>query len=316
MTKPNSPEETLRWLDTDPPLDRLMERYPALWQEVGPELLAALEDGQSQRLSEFAARRKAVIMAAAGRIRRSRNNLKIIESELPDLVRAKMAIQALDKCFLAAATGTSSGRIRFNRLNGFILQKLLFRRHLTRKPVSGRLFRFWWPLITQRRFLMPLVQPKGIYCFYTRELVRELVRMIGGRPCLEIAAGDGTLSGFLHDAGVAVTATDSHQWTHAIEFPPTVEKLDAKRALDRFNPEVVICSWPPPGNTFERHVFANRAVRLYLVIGSRYPFASGNWDAYGAQRDFDWAEDRRLGAMVVPPELDSAVLLFRRRSRE
>lgn len=315
MTKPKTPRDTLAWLNANPPLDRLMEEFPALWQDVGPEVVAVLEEGRAQNLSEYSLRRQASIRAAAERIRRSKGNPKVIEGSLPDLIRGRMALQALDKCYLAAAAGTASGRIRFNLVNGYILQRLLFRKHLTRKPVSRKLFSLWWPLVSQKRILMPLVQPKGIYCFYTRELIRELVSLIGGRPCLEIAAGDGTLSGFLRDGGVAVNTTDSHEWSHTIEFPPTVEKLDAKRALDRYNPEVVLCSWPPPGNSFERQVFSTRAVRLYVVIGSRYPFASGNWDAYRTQQEFEWHEERQLSSLVLPPELDSAVLLFRRLSQ-
>ena len=53
-------------------------------------------------------------------------------------------------------------------LNGFVAQRLLFARGLERKPVSMRRFRLIWPLLWQRRRLMPLVQPKGIYCFYSR----------------------------------------------------------------------------------------------------------------------------------------------------
>jgi hypothetical protein len=94
-----------------------------------------------------------------------------------------------------------------------------------------------------------------------------------------------------------------------------VEKLDARKALLKFQPETVICSWPPPGNLFERHVFTAPSVSLYVVIGSRYKFASGNWEAYSAQTAFEWGEDRRLDKLVVPPELDSAVFVFRRKDR-
>jgi hypothetical protein len=76
----------------------------------------------------------------------------------------------------------------------------------------------------------------------------------------------------------------------------------------------VICSWPPPANGFEKHVFAARSTGLYIVIGSRYRFASGNWDAYASQNRFEWHNDQRLARYVIPPELDSAVLIFRRKS--
>jgi hypothetical protein len=69
---------------------------------------------------------------------------------------------------------------------------------------------------------MPLVQPKGIYCFYSKPLIERLAGLIGGRSCLEIAAGDGTLSRFLVAAGVRITATDNHSWHDSVDFPDTV----------------------------------------------------------------------------------------------
>jgi hypothetical protein len=54
-------------------------------------------------------------------------------------------------------------------------------------------------------------------------------------------------------------------------------------------------------------------VELYVAVVSRHRFAAGDWVAYEAQRTFDWAVDERLSRMVLPPELDPAVLVFRRR---
>ncbi len=305
--------EQLDFINGDPPLYDLMEHYPGDWEVVGRELLSALRDGKAQTLSAYARKAKSESDLWKSRIRRSKGNAGSLDSALPHVIRSKMALLALEKCCLAAATGVVSGKIRFNPLNGFIIQRLLFAKHLTRKPTSLGWFRIWWPLITQKRILMPLVQPKGIYCFYTRTLLRELASLIASRSCLEIAAGDGTLSRFLCDAGVTIHATDDHSWNHAIQFPANVEKLDARQALQRHQPEVVVCSWPPPGNNFERLVFVTRSVETYIVIGSRYPFASGDWQAYSAQNSFDWGVDRRMSRYVLPPELDSAVLIFRRK---
>jgi hypothetical protein len=309
-----SPRDELRWLNRGPRLNELMERYPEVWEDAGGELVSALEDGGSQKLGDFAARASAAAEIWQTRLRKSRNNLKVMEAALPHLVRSRMSLLAVEKCYVAAATGRSSGKIRFNLINGTIIQKLLFKNHLTRKPASLAWFKFWWRFAGQKRLLMPLVQPKGIYCFYSRELIRELASMIGGRPCLEIGAGDGTLSRFLAAAGVRTTATDNYSWTHAIQYPDAVERMDAKQALDKYRPRVVICSWPPPNNSFEKQVFSTSSIELYIVIGSRYRFASGNWDAYAAQSQFEWNLDPRLSSCVIPPELESAVLVFRRKS--
>jgi hypothetical protein len=45
--------------------------------------------------------------------------------------------------------------------------------------------------------------------------------------------------------------------------------MDAVTALRQHAPEVVICSWPPARNTFEREIFRTRSVQMYLVIASQ-----------------------------------------------
>lgn len=225
-----------------------------------------------------------------------------------------MRAAALKQLCFSAATGVTAGRVRFNLLNGYVAQRLLFAGGLERKPVSLAWFRLLWPLLWQRRLLMPLVGPKGIYCFYSRKLIRALASQIGDRSCLEIAAGDGTLSRFLADEGVEVTATDDHSWKQSISFPDSVRRLDARQALRVHQPQAVVCSWPPAGNPFEREVFKTRSVELYVVVSSRHRFASGDWAAYERQRGFDFAEDPDLSRLVLPPELEAAVYVFRRRT--
>jgi hypothetical protein len=227
-----------------------------------------------------------------------------------------MTAARLRELAVSAATGISHGRVRFNLLNGYVAQKLLFAHDLERKPVSLRWFKLVWPLLWQRRLLMPLVGRKGIYCFYSRELLHELAGLIGDRSCLEIAAGDGTLSRLLAEQGVDIKATDDHSWAHSVTFPDDVERLDAVKALRRYQPQVVLCSWPPAANSFEREVFATASVELYVVIGSRHEYASGDWNAYRRQRAFTLNEDPTLTRLVLPPELDSAVHVFRRADQE
>ena len=137
----------------------------------------------------------------------------------------------------AAATGVIHGTLRFGRINGWIMQRLLFRDGLQRKPAPLLTVRLIWPLLTQRRGLMTLVMPHGIhcfytatastpllllrrYCFYTARLIHRLARLIGKRSCVEIAAGDGTLFRFLRAMGVDITATDDYSWTGQVDYKP------------------------------------------------------------------------------------------------
>jgi hypothetical protein len=95
-------------------------------------------------------------------------------------------------------------------------------------------------------------------------------------------------------------------------FPDTVVKQDAREALRTRSPEAVMCSWPPDGNPFERHVFTTPSVQLYIVISSRHRFAAGDWQAYEQQTSFDLSHADEPSRLVLPPELDAAVYVFGR----
>jgi hypothetical protein len=226
---------------------------------------------------------------------------------------AHESVKKLCLATLAAETGVKKGKLRFNLLNGYIAQKLLFSKGLERKPVSLFWFKLLWPLVWQKKRLMPLVQSRGIYCFYSRALIKSMTAMIASRSCLEIGAGDGTLTRFLRNQGVQLIATDNCGWNNIIDYPEYVLKLDAREALATYAPEVVICSWPPSQNDFERYVFNTPSVQLYIVIGSSHQFAFGNWKDYKQQSVFDLEQDKKLGALVIPPELGAAVYVFRRK---
>jgi len=284
------PQDVRAWLQTKPSLAELRDAYPADWEAVQDDLAEIVARGDLEAL-------KAYVLAMSPKA----------------LVRRQIAAELLRELALAhAARGKPGGRVRFNLVNGWIAQRLLFERDLERKPVSLGRFRLLWPLLWQRRMLMPLVGPKGIYCFYSKPLIARLARRIGERPCLEIAAGDGTLSRFLAAEGVDVTATDDHSWSQSVTFPASVLRQDAREALRVHAPKVVIASWPPAGNPFERAVFETESVELYIVIGSRHRFASGDWTAYERQTGFILTEDAELSRLVLPPEVEPAVRVFER----
>ncbi len=296
-----------------PTLDELCAEYPGEWDAVQRELSAIFESGKPEDLKAYLERSPTRGTSIANTFHSSQGDRKKAEAALSQFIRNRMAYLVLSNYSLAAATGVTKGKVRFNLLNGYIVQKLLFFCKLERKPVSLFWFRLIWPLIWQKRLLMPLVQPKGIYCFYSRPLVETLAGIISSSPCLELAAGDGTLTRFLRDLGVQITATDNHSWKHAIQYPEWVIKQGAQEALSLYTPEVVICSWPPANNNFERQVFMAHSVQLYIVISSRCQFASGNWDDYRHQTTFTFEENKTLSRLVLPPELDAAVYIFRRK---
>jgi hypothetical protein len=302
------PREVQSWLAGQPSLAELREAYPADWAAVERELAPLVARGDLEEIKAYVRGLASPTPRAVAQPRRRDREGALISAQ----VRRQMAATALRRALRSAATSAPPGKRRFNLLNGWVAQRLLFERALVRKPVSLFWFRLIWPLLWQRRLLMPLVEPKGIYCFYSKPLVRKLAAMIGDRSCLEIAAGDGTLSRFLAGEGARIVATDDHSWQRSIDFPEEVIRQDARDALRVHRPEVVICSWPPPANPFERHVFSTPSVQLYVVIASRHRFAAGDWSAYEHQRDFGLEQDEPLGRLVLPPELESAVYVFRR----
>jgi hypothetical protein len=94
-------------------------------------------------------------------------------------------------------------------------------------------------------------QRQGIYGFLTEELIDWLQGRIAGRPAIEIGAGHGALA-----AALGIKATDSKMQEDpkvaafyaaagqpVVKYGKNVERLDAKDAVRKYRPRVVIASW-------------------------------------------------------------------------
>jgi len=311
--KNEHPDNVLKWLRSEPSLDDLGAHFPELLESVRGEIAKIVASCAAAELPVYLKRLLSTEQLMKKKYHGSRGDKNVGAALVLQAVRTRMAHLAIKQHLIAEATGIDKGKVRFNLLNGYVAQKLLFVDALERKPVSMLLFRLLWPLLWQRKLLMPLVQPEGIYCFYSRQLVKALAALVGTRSCLEIAAGDGTLTRFLADCGVRITATDDYSWKHEVKYPGFVVRMDAREALREYTPEVVLCSWPPAGNAFEQLVFRTKSVKLYIVVSSRHRFAAGNWDHYLQQSAFEREEDEALSRLVLPTELDAAVYIFRRK---
>jgi hypothetical protein len=127
-----------------------------------------------------------------------------------------------------------------------------------------------------------------IYFIPTRPFLRALARTIratGARSVLEVAAGDGHLSRELARIApdLRITATDSGAWTrpqarmtaaerrrhgeNVAGLPPGrgVVRLDALAAIRRYQPDLVLTCWLPPGPLLTRIA---RAAPLVVDIGA------------------------------------------------
>ena len=185
------PADLEAWLRGGPPLEELRTVFPRETATVERQIEELLASHGRDQLASFTA---SLARPAGGRQARTRRGR---DEALTAEVHRQIAAGLIRRLSVSVATGVTSGRLRFNLINGWVIQRLLFAGGLERKPVSMFWFRVLWPLVWQRRFLMPLVGPEGVYCFYSRRFVEELSALIGERECLEIAAGDGTLTRFL-----------------------------------------------------------------------------------------------------------------------
>lgn len=303
-----SPAQQRAWLEGEPPLAEVRAAFPREWAQVQRELAEVVDKDDAAAVQAYAAR-----VARPGPVRDER-------AAVSALARQRMAADALRQMGVAAATGVSQGTLRFGLVSGWLTQRLLFRGGgLERKPASMTAFRAVWPLVRQKSYLMPLVQPRGIYCFYSKPLVARLAALIGERPCVEIAAGDGTLARFLRAAGADVVATDDGSWKQTRRGAATADDVveqDAVSALRERAPRVVLCSWPPAGNGFEREVFRTPSVETYIMIGSRSEAGAGSFADYRAQDAFSMELDEGLSKLVLPPEIEPAVYVFTRRETD
>jgi hypothetical protein len=107
-------------------------------------------------------------------------------------------------------------------------------------------------------------EQRGIFPCLTREFaarLADIVASLGPGPCVEVAAGDGTLARALCHRDVPVAATDPHCAVAGIE------RLSAGEAIARHGPELVIACWPPLGADVEMTVLGSPGVRHFIYIG-------------------------------------------------
>lgn len=299
------PDDVAAWLRSGPSLQELRDAFPQEWAQVERRVARLVSEGDDAALRAYLT--QAAVPAQGGR-GHARKQAEVVA----DAVRRHMTLEAVRQAAVRAETGVEGERLRLGLVSGWVLQRLLFDgTGLRRKAVSWPAFRLVWPLVPQRRRLMALVRPRGIYCFYARPLVRALDEIIGDRSCLEIAAGDGTLARLLADEGVEITATDDHSWEGQVDFDGSVLREDAATALRTRRPAVVLCAWPPPANTFERKVFTTATVDTYVVLTTTDEANAGDWATYRSQTAFELTEDERLGRYLLPH--GGRVLVFRRR---
>lgn len=127
----------------------------------------------------------------------------------------------------------------------------------------------------------------GIYSFPTTELVEHLQELIGDRTAIEIGAGNGVLAETL-----GIPATDNFQQKmaryrdvyssgdqQAVPYGPNVVEMDARQAVRRHRPQVVLSCWVTHRYNKARHFAGGNEkgvdeaaliaqVDTYVVVGN------------------------------------------------
>ncbi len=137
------------------------------------------------------------------------------------------------------------------------------------------------------------------YEFLTREFINALgdylierveeIRQTPGQQIviMEVAAGNGRMTHFLgkrlmerNAHNIVIIPTDSGEWELKPDF--YVNRLDYREALDRFMPQIVICSWMPQFTDFTTSFRECPSVQEYILIGHSDSDVCGNaWQTWG-----------------------------------
>ncbi len=293
-------------------LNHLIEKYPAVWEGVKKEILPPIEKRDIERLKILEKDSVRTLRSWAQKIEKSHQNPQILAAAQLPTVTSRMKILSIQSFYENTLRAGIEGSKPLSFKNRWISNRLFFEEGLVRKPVSMLLFKCLWPLVSQKARLLSLLNEVGIYNFYSQALVDALIKVIDGRKTIEIAAGEGSLTRFLNRRGIPVVATDDYSWSSRIKIPSFVVEMDAVRALRDYSPQVVICSWPPPDNSFEQEIFKQPQVETYILITSQHRYAAGDWAAYESQKNFTMTMDKHLSRLLLPPEANSAVYVFKK----
>ncbi len=292
-----------------------MHKYPELWDGVKDKISQALKADRPEIVSELLTKADTSARSWHDRVQSASQTNKARTEALPHLVKSRMIHLAIKKV-LDRSLVPDDGPVTQSAIDKMICNFLFYVPYSQHKPASAFAVKALWPIVRNKTAAIATAKKLGFYSLYTDRFIKLVKDLAKDQNVLEIAAGSGILTLLLQKSGVASQATDDHSWSHAVRFGRHVEDLDAARALKKYSPKVVLCSWPPPENTFEKAVFISPSVDTYIVVGSKHQFATGARSDYTQQNDFDMKVVAGVDSLLAPPGVDGEVLLFTRKSSE
>ena len=294
-------------------LPELSRVEPEIWSDVMRGLSEVVEQKQFDRLAVMANRAQSQIAQVL-----ATNDGASAKSSQDRLtfIRAKMTLLAIEQ-FIAAFFGGDSHPSFKDRLvmSGLLLPALERGQLLTQRTFDRR-----WSWVSHGACAASMIQKAGFWSIPTTELCRSIKNYTKDKDLLEVGAGRGLFVSGLRQCDVSVIGIDDHSWEQAAtpihSALPHLRRLVARDALRQMKPKAVLSVWPPPGNIFERDIFATDSVEIYLAIVSKHRFASGNWADYqsaSAQTGrFRCVISEPLNHLLRPIEAEQQLLVFRR----
>ncbi len=305
------------------PMDQLIQQFPSVWnqsQKLAQEILSINHpDTIKNRIIQLHQHLSENLKKLKTNYSKNPEGQQLIQN----VVQFRLSLWCIEKSLRQFTENhqnnfeASSKKNKTLTLKEKIISQLLFFNFKgQRKTVSKECFLFFWKYIDNKGRLTEILQSTGIYAIYSTDLIHELCKILKDKKVLEVAAGDGTLGYMIKvnkNFDGEINITDDHSWTHKIKFPTFVEKLSATQALEKYRPQIVISSWPPPDNSFEKEIFHSPTVEMYIVIGSKHEFATGNQKSYQHQNKFKKIHRHDLTDMTLPQEWDHQVIQFIRK---
>jgi hypothetical protein len=119
---------------------------------------------------------------------------------------------------------------------------------------------------------------------------------------LEVGAGDGRLTYFLRQRLaerapdlVSVIATDLKSWRGITPVIDDIETASCEEAVKKYEPQIVIWSWPPPGVDHTSEIRRTESVEEYIIIGEDAGGCCGDpWLTWGFGKSIEHGK-------VIPP---------------
>lgn len=294
-------------------LQELSSVEPEIWSDVMRGLREVVEQKQFDRLAAMANHAQSQIAQVLATTDDA--SAKSSQARLT-FIRAKMTVLAIEQ-FIAAFFGSDS---RPSFKDRFVMSRLLLpaleRGHL----LTQRTFDRRWSWVSQGTCAASMIQKAGFWSIPTTELCLAIKNYTKDKDLLEVGAGRGLFVSGLRQCEVAVLGIDDHSWDQAASpihsAQPHLRRLQARDALRQMKPKAVLSVWAPPGNIFEREIFATDSVEIYLAIVSKHRFASGNWADYQSATSqtgrFKCVTSEPLNNLLRPLEAEQQLLVFRR----